>query len=98
MHGRKKGSLGIAGRLRSSEGVFSLPSLYRAAADVGKQLNCLSQYIPFRFQSGRAIPIPRWQAQQLGTQGHAQSFALLVVTSVLIQYCLSVLNGLLIQG
>lgn len=70
-HQRKKGSLGVAGRLWSSKGVFSLPSLYRAAADVGKQLNCLSQYIPFRFQSRRAIPIPRWQAQQLGIQGHA---------------------------
>lgn len=90
-HCRKKGSLGVAGRLWSSEGVFSLPWLYRAAADVGKQLNCLSQYIPFRFQSGRAIPIPRWQAQQLCTQDMHQSFALLILTPVVIQYFLGLL-------
>lgn len=87
---QEKGSPGAAGRLWSSEGVLSLPLLYRAAADVGRQLNCLSQYIPFRFQ--RAIPIPRWQAQQLGTNDMHQSSALLVLTSVVIQCFLGSLS------
>lgn len=87
-HRRKKGSLGVAERLRSSKGVLSLPLLYRAAADVGKQLNCLSQYIPFRFQSNSnpqvasaAIRYPRTCTK-----------ALLMLTSVVIQYFLGLLS------
>lgn len=99
-HRRKKGSLEVAGRLWISEGVFSLPSLYRAAADVGKQLNCLSQYIPFRFQSRRAIPVPRWQAQQLGTQRHAPKLcsAYINFSGYTVFPWLSVFNRLLVQG
>lgn len=90
---QEKRSLGVAERPLSSEGVFSLPSLYSAAADAGKQLNCLSQYGPFSLQSGRAIPIPRWQAQQLGTQLRAPklrfAYVLLLqwLYSISLAYC-----------